>query len=62
MGKRISAKVKNYAKQQQFKQKMKRVFDEYERHKLKTNAGKMVRSRKQAIAIALSEARRKIKK
>lgn len=41
------------------KRKMKRTMDEYKHHKLKSGrSGKKVKSRKQAIAIGLSEARR----
>jgi hypothetical protein len=40
------------------KKKMKRTMDEYKHHKLKSGrSGKKVTSRKQAIAIGLSEAR-----
>ena len=40
------------------KKKMKRTMDEYKHHKLKSGrSGKTVTSRKQAIAIGLSEAR-----
>ena len=38
--------------------KMHKVMHEFKEHKLKTSAGKRVRSRKQAIAIGLSEAER----
>jgi hypothetical protein len=39
--------------------KMKKVMDEYKHHKLKSGrSGKPVKSRKQAIAIGLSEARK----
>lgn len=37
--------------------KVSKVMREYKEHKLKSSSGKKVRSRKQAIAIALSEAR-----
>jgi hypothetical protein len=41
------------------KRKMKRTMDEYKHNKLKSGrSGKKVKSRKQAIAIGLSEARR----
>jgi len=41
------------------KSKMKKVMHEYEHHELKSGrSGKPVKSRKQAIAIGLSEARR----
>ena len=41
------------------KKKMKKTMDEYKHHKLKSGrGGKKVKSRKQAIAIGLSEARR----
>lgn len=41
------------------KKKMKRVMHEYKHHELKSGrSGKGVKSRKQAIAIGLSEARR----
>ncbi len=41
------------------KKKMKRTMDEYKHHKLESGgSGKKVKSRKQAIAIGLSEARR----
>ena len=38
--------------------KVARVMKEYKQKKLKTNVGKKVKNRKQAVAIALSEARR----
>jgi hypothetical protein len=37
------------------KRKVKKVMDEWKQGKLKTNAGKVVKTQKQAIAIALSE-------
>ena len=41
------------------KKKMKRTMDEYKHHELKSGrSGKKVKSRKQAVAIGLSEARR----
>lgn len=40
------------------KAKIKRVLGEFKRMTLKSSAGTKVRKRKQAIAIALSEARR----
>lgn len=41
------------------KKKMTRTMDEYKHHKLKSGrSGKKVTSRKQAVAIGLSEARR----
>ena len=42
--------------------KVKKVMGEYKRRKLKLPSGKKVKNRKQAIAIALSEARRKKRK
>ena len=39
--------------------KVKKVMGEYKRRKLKLSSGKKVKNRKQAIAIALSEAQRK---
>ena len=39
--------------------KVKKVMGEYKRGKLKSSSGKKVKNRKQAIAIALSEAKRK---
>lgn len=39
--------------------KMKKVMGEYKAHKLHMYGGKKVQKRKQAIAIALSEARKK---
>lgn len=36
-----------------------KVMTEFKEHKLKSSSGKRVTSRKQAIAIALSEAKRK---
>ena len=41
------------------KKKIKKVLGEFKRKKLKSSSGKKVTNRKQAIAIALSEARRK---
>ena len=41
------------------KKKIKKVMGEFKRKKLKSSSGKKVTNRKQAIAIALSEARRK---
>ena len=41
------------------KKKIKKVMSEFKRNKLKSSSGKKVTNRKQAIAIALSEARRK---
>ena len=42
--------------------KVKKVMGEYKRRKLKLPSGKKVKNRKQAVAIALSEARRKKRK
>jgi len=42
--------------------KVKKVMGEYKRGKLKSSSGKKVTNRKQAVAIALSEARRKKRK
>jgi hypothetical protein len=44
------------------KDKMKKVMGEYKRGTLKSSSGKKVKSRKQAIAIGMSEARRAKKK
>ena len=44
------------------KKKVKKVMSEFKRKKLKSSSGKKVTSRKQAIAIALSEAKRKRRK
>ena len=44
------------------KKKVKKVMGEFKRKKLKSSSGKKVTSRKQAIAIALSEAKRKRRK
>jgi len=41
------------------KKKIKKVMGEFKKKKLKSSSGKKVTNRKQAIAIALSEARRK---
>jgi|TARA_R100000093_G_scaffold63957_1_gene34938 hypothetical protein len=41
------------------KKKIKKVMGEFKRNKLKSSSGKKVTNPKQAIAIALSEARRK---
>ena len=41
------------------KRKVKKVLGEFKRKKLKSSSGKKVTNRKQAIAIALNEARRK---
>ena len=41
------------------KKKVKKVMGEFKRKKLNSSSGKKVTNRKQAIAIALSEARRK---
>jgi hypothetical protein len=40
------------------KNKVKKVMGEFKRGTLKSSSGKKVKSRKQAVAIALSEARR----
>jgi hypothetical protein len=40
------------------KTKVKKVMKEYKEHSLKSGSGKEVTSRKQAVAIALNEARR----
>ena len=42
--------------------KVKKVMGEYKRGKLKSSSGKKVKNRKQAIAIALSEAGRRKRK
>jgi hypothetical protein len=42
--------------------KVKKVMGEYKRGTLKSSSGKKVKSRKQAVAIAMSEARRAKKK
>ena len=44
------------------KKKIKKVMGEFKRKKLKSSSGKKVTNRKQAIAIALSEAKRKKRK
>lgn len=44
------------------KEKIAKVMREFKKKKLKSSAGTKVKSRKQAIAIALSEARRAEKK
>jgi hypothetical protein len=44
------------------KDKVKKVMGEYKRGTLKSSSGKKVKSRKQAVAIAMSEARRAKKK
>jgi hypothetical protein len=41
------------------KKKVKKVMGEYKKGKLKSSSGRKVKKRKQAIAIALSEAQRK---
>jgi hypothetical protein len=41
------------------KKKVKKVMGEYKRKKLRSSSGKKVTNHKQAIAIALSEGRRK---
>ena len=41
------------------KKKVKKVMGEFKRKKLNSSSGKKVTNRKQAIAIALSEAKRK---
>ena len=46
-------------KKKKKKKKIKKVMGEFKRKKLKCSSGKKVTKRKQAIAIALSEARRK---
>jgi hypothetical protein len=40
------------------KRKVRKVMEEHKQGKLKSGSGKKVKSRKQAVAIALSEARR----
>jgi len=42
--------------------KVKKVMGEYKKGKLKSSSGRKVTNRKQAVAIALSEARRKKRK
>ena len=49
-------------RQQVMKPKVKKVMGEFKKKKLKNSSGKKVTNRKQAIAIALSEARRKKRK
>lgn len=46
------------ARQRSGKTKIRRVMREYKRGELQSSSGRKVRSRKQAVAIALSEARR----
>jgi hypothetical protein len=41
------------------KRKVGKVMGEFKRNKLKSSSGKKVKKRKQAVAIALSEARRR---
>jgi len=47
------------AKQTKRQQKIRKVMREYERGTLRSSTGKKVTSRKQALAIAMSEASRK---
>lgn len=49
-------------RQQVSKPKVKKVMKEYKKGTLKSSSGKQVTKRKQAIAIALSEARKKRRK
>ena len=49
-------------RQQVSKPKVKKVMKEYKKGTLKSGSGKKVTKRKQAIAIALSEARKKRRK
>lgn len=42
--------------------KVEKVMHEFKMHKLKTSSGQIVKNKKQAIAIALSEARKAYKK
>jgi Family of unknown function (DUF6496) len=44
------------------KKKVHKVMDEYKKGTLKSGSGKKVRSRKQAVAIAMSESRQSKKK
>jgi|TARA_E500000305_G_scaffold106638_1_gene105534 hypothetical protein len=44
------------------KRKVKKVMGEYKKGKLKSSSGKKVTSKKQAVAIALSESRKKKRK
>jgi hypothetical protein len=44
------------------KRKVKKVMGEYKQGKLKSSSGKKVTSKKQAVAIALSESRKKKRK
>jgi len=44
------------------KRKVKKVMGEYKKGKLKSSSGKKVTNKKQAIAIALSESRKKKRK
>ncbi len=46
------------ARKRSGKTKIRRVMREYKQGALKSSSGRKVRSRKQAVAIALSEARR----
>ena len=49
-------------KESKEQKKVHKVMTEFKEHKLKSSSGKPVTSRKQAIAIAISEGKRKNKK
>lgn len=51
------AEAKRKAKPRRGSRKIKKVMREYKRGKLRSSSGGKVRKRKQAVAIALSEAR-----
>jgi hypothetical protein len=42
--------------------KVEKVMHEFKKHKLKTSSGKLITNKKQALAVALSEARKAYKK
>jgi len=56
------AQQKKQASSSPAKRKVKKVMGEYKKGKLKSSSGKKVTSKKQAVAIALSESRKKKRK
>jgi hypothetical protein len=59
---RLSSRKQKPTTKKGRKAKVKKVMDEWKEGELKTNAGKIVKDQKQAIAIALSESGQSYKK
>ncbi len=58
MAKKSSSRSRSSASRSKGRSKVHKVMKEHKEGKLKSGSGKKVKSRKQAVAIALSEARR----